>query len=1183
MIGGRFSITGSIRRITNVDGSDMSSFGLSDIKRTIPGAAFSRAERYVHQGRVRDVGPGDAAGTLIGHVQGTERKPYEQHIRVVGDGQHRRIIGWCSCPVGANCKHVAAVLLAALDHADNHGLGQGRAPGTASIEPDLARWLDDLETASAPEPTNDYPPEIRQRLIYVLDTESAGQTCPPVSLQLYSVRLLKGGNYSARPNTYTASNAFNHPAAKFLRPNDLSILQGLCRYRSVSHAIGGGHRLEGEVGTRLLEQVLATGRCRWQSLNGPILKQGEPRPATARWQTVVDGRQRPIFEIGGTAGTPATTGAPATILPLTPPHYVDRDKGEIGIIETGMPARLANAFARAPMVKPTDVPKLVGALERALPDQSLPMPVTLSKRRRKDILPKPHLRLMTADLDYRQTRYWETPANDIAAIARLSFDYEGTRIGAAEKKRELSRIDGSDIVSIVRQPSTEKVFRTRLEDLGFERIDEVGLYDVTPEHRSDFVMMGPDPEDELLDPERVLLEFSYHHLPVLRAEGWVVEVDDDYPVHIAETGGDWFAEVQESSGIDWFGVELGIMVDGERVSVLPLLLDLLDSMHYGAGLGDLEALTAGEVTFVPLQDGRLLPLDSERFRPLLAALFELFEMGAIGDDGTLKLNPMQAADLADLAAATEAINLRWLGGERLLALGTRLRNAGRIKPVEPPSGFKGQLRFYQKEGLNWLQFLSEVELGGILADDMGLGKTVQTLAHILVEKKSGRADRPSLMVAPTSLMANWRLEAARFTPELEVLTLHGSERKQYFDRIKDHDVILTTYALLRYDKDVLLGQDYHLVILDEAQNIKNPKATVTRLVHQLKARHRLCLTGTPLENHLGELWSLCHFLNPGLLGDSQAFRRVFRTPIEKHDNFDRSRLLARRLQPFLLRRLKAEVEQDLPEKTEIVENIELAGDQRDLYESIRLAMHERVRREIAAKGAARSHIIILDALLKLRQVCCDPHLLKLDAAKKVEKSAKLERLMDMLPAMIEDGRRILLFSQFTSMLALNARLDRGRTQQAKTRLPEAHRPHQGQGRPGRRVSERRGAALPDQPQSRWQRPQPHRRRHRHPLRSLVEPCRRGPGHRPRPPYRPGEAGLRLQAQNTRHSRGKNPGTAGQKTQPCRRAVRNRRQEGHQPRCRRYRRPLRADRRLTIPAAREALFRHNQHRRCMGCE
>ena len=991
----------------------MPSFDFSDIKRTIPGAAFARAERYVRQGRVRGVGPGEEAGSLIGHVQGTERQPYEQHIRIIGDGQDRRIIGWCSCPVGANCKHVGAVLLTALDRPPAGGRIDDSVAG---IAPELADWLDELGVASAPEPSNEYSSEIRQRLIYVLDLGRPWQMPPRLSLNLYSVRLLKDGRFGATPSSYSASNAFNQPTAKFLRPIDLAILQELCRQRAVNHGIGGDYRLEGEAGVRLLCQILETDRCRLDSLEGLALRQGEPRTATARWQTSVDGRQRPIFELDG---------MPVTALPLTPPHYLDRESGEIGIIETGLPTRLAAAFARAPLVKPSDVPKLIKAIEKALPDQAMPLPASLARTRRKDIAPKPHLRLTTACLDYRRTRYWETPESDMAAIARLSFDYEGARIGAGDKKRELTHVDGDRLISIIRNRSAEKGFRTRLEQLGFERIDTLGLYEVTPDHLGDFVMIGPDPEEEPMDPERALLEFSHHHLPILRAEGWIVEVDEDYPIHLADIGDDWFAEVQESSGIDWFGVELGILVEGKRISALPLLLDFLESMRAGTGLDDLEDLTAGEITFVPLNDGRFLPLNSERLRPLLAALFELFELSAITEDGELRLNPMQAADLADLAAATAAINLRWLGGERLLELGARLRNAGKIKPVAPPPGFKGQLRLYQREGLSWLQFLSEVELGGILADDMGLGKTVQTLAHILVEKRSGRADRPSLVIAPTSLMANWRLEAKRFAPDLKVLTLHGSERKRFFDAIDDHDLVLTTYALLRYDKEALLARDYHLVILDEAQNIKNPKSATTLLVHRLKARHRLCLSGTPLENHLGELWSLCHFLNPGLLGDGQTFRRVFRTPIEKHDDTDRCRLLARRVRPFVLRRTKAEVEQDLPEKTEIVENIELTGDQRDLYESIRLAMHERVRREIAAKGAARSHIIILDALLKLRQACCDPRLLKLDAAKKVDCSAKLTRLIDMLPAMIEEGRRILLFSQFTSMLALiEAELER---------------------------------------------------------------------------------------------------------------------------------------------------------------
>jgi SNF2 family DNA or RNA helicase len=234
----------------------------------------------------------------------------------------------------------------------------------------------------------------------------------------------------------------------------------------------------------------------------------------------------------------------------------------------------------------------------------------------------------------------------------------------------------------------------------------------------------------------------------------------------------------------------------------------------------------------------------------------------------------------------------------------------------------------------------------------------------------------------------------------------------------EHDLVLTTYPLLSRDKDALLSQEWHIVLLDEAQAIKNPKAQATLAALQLRARHRVCLTGTPMENNLEELWSLFHFLSPGLLGDQRQFKQVFRTPIEKQGDEDRRRLLARRVRPFLLRRTKAEVAAELPEKTEIVETVDLDDPQRDLYESIRVAMDAKVRAEIASKGLARSHIMILDALLKLRQACCDPRLLKVEGAAKVRSSAKLERLMDMLPELVAEGRRVLLFSQFTSMLSL---------------------------------------------------------------------------------------------------------------------------------------------------------------------
>jgi SNF2 family DNA or RNA helicase len=280
------------------------------------------------------------------------------------------------------------------------------------------------------------------------------------------------------------------------------------------------------------------------------------------------------------------------------------------------------------------------------------------------------------------------------------------------------------------------------------------------------------------------------------------------------------------------------------------------------------------------------------------------------------------------------------------------------------------------------------------------------------------------VVAPTSLMPNWRAEAASFAPDLKVLVQHGANRKESFDAIASHDLVLTTYALLARDTDILAARDWHMVIADEAQFVKNPATAASKALRLLKSRHRLALTGTPLENHLGELWALFDFVSPGFLGNAKAFTKSWRTPIEKRGDRERQKLLARRVRPFLLRRTKAEVAGDLPPKTEIVEQVAFGDQQRALYDGIRLAMHKKLRDAIAAKGLRRSRIELLDALLKLRQACCDPRLVK--TANRVTGkpahgragSAKLERLMEMLPALIDEGRRILLFSQFTSMLDL---------------------------------------------------------------------------------------------------------------------------------------------------------------------
>jgi SNF2 family DNA or RNA helicase len=272
-------------------------------------------------------------------------------------------------------------------------------------------------------------------------------------------------------------------------------------------------------------------------------------------------------------------------------------------------------------------------------------------------------------------------------------------------------------------------------------------------------------------------------------------------------------------------------------------------------------------------------------------------------------------------------------------------------------------------------------------------------------------------------MANWRNEAAQFTPGLKVLTLHGKDRADRFGEISGADLVLTTYPLLVRDRETLLAQDWHLLVMDEAQFIKNPKAQSHQVARLLKARHRLSLTGTPLENHLGELWAQFDYLMPGLLGSGKRFTQVYRTPIEKLGDEEMRTRLSERVRPFLLRRTKEQVLSDLPPRTEMVRWVEIEGGQRDLYESLRVAFDRKLRHALVEQGVGRSQIMIFDALLKLRQICCDPRLVRLPAAEALVRkghahSAKLATLMEMLVELIDEGRKVLLFSQFTSMLAL---------------------------------------------------------------------------------------------------------------------------------------------------------------------
>ncbi len=579
------------------------------------------------------------------------------------------------------------------------------------------------------------------------------------------------------------------------------------------------------------------------------------------------------------------------------------------------------------------------------------------------------------------------------------------------KESRALHVHAGELIRVVRDPDAERAPIERLRAARLLRLDQLLSVNGNDPHRNDFALH--DPEYKQLD-DSEWLDFMHKAVPQLRRDGWIIEIADDFPIRLAIPDGDIEARLDEGSGIDWFELDLGVMVDGQRIDLIAPLIAMIQTEH---AMFEADSDGAAPV-WVTLEDGRLLPLPMARIRPIARALMDLFNASG-GQGGRIGVSRLQAAELEGLAAAAEAAGIVWQGGEAMRALGQQLREFGKIPTATVPASFQATLRPYQARGVDWLQFLRAVGIGGLLADDMGLGKTVQALAHIAIEQAEGRLDRPALVICPTSLVPNWRMEATRFAPALKVLTLHGPTRKASFSEIAKYDLVITTYPLLPRDHKTLMAQEWHIAILDEAQNIKNPASDSSKLVRGLKARQRLCLTGTPLENHLGELWSLFDFIAPGFLGDRRSFQGRYRTPIEKGGDTERQSLLARRIRPFLLRRTKDEVAADLPPKTEIPEQIELAADQRAVYESIRLAMHDRVRAAIAERGLARSGIVILDALLKLRQACCDPRLLKLPSMKRSNAgSAKFERLMELLPEMLAEGRSILLFSQFTEMLGL---------------------------------------------------------------------------------------------------------------------------------------------------------------------
>lgn len=613
--------------------------------------------------------------------------------------------------------------------------------------------------------------------------------------------------------------------------------------------------------------------------------------------------------------------------------------------------------------------------------------------------PTPRLTLLGEDVLLEDT---EEEYEERAALARLEFVY-------AEGPTFLVQDTASD-PTFSRDFEAEAKAARLLEQLGAVELER--LQGVLPDFdsRANYYIC-------LEGETHAGCSFASVGVDQLRDVGFIVEIEESFPFRTVNANAPWYATLEPDEKLDWFHLEVGIEIEGKPYNLVPALVQLLEAVSSGTTLSELAHLRA-RLRAIPLEDGRFVVVPWGRLERILKVFLALCpDLGRTKGE-TLRVPIARMNELPILSDAFRegGAPLEWLSGGDWLARAQALASPPEWRPA--PASLRAHLRGYQHEGLMWLEHKRDAGVGAVLADDMGLGKTIQTIALLAREKEARRMDIPSLIVTPTSLVDNWRRELEKFAPHLRVINYSGPQRHHQIPEFRRAEIIITSYPILIRDLTPLTDREFHYVILDEAQAIKNERSQASIAVRTLSARHRIALSGTPVENNLKELWALFEFTHPGLLGRSSEFKMQFRDPIEKSGDQEKLQLLRSRVAPFILRRKKETVAPELPEKTELVRGVDLSGDQRDLYESIRLSADADVRRAIRQKGVGSSAITILDALMKLRQVCCDPRLVRLDPAAEVKESAKYSYFFKLLESQLAEGRRILVFSQFARMLGL---------------------------------------------------------------------------------------------------------------------------------------------------------------------
>jgi superfamily II DNA or RNA helicase len=932
----------------------------------------TKGNRYFLGGAVRAI---EGSAT---HVLATVRGSELYQVQLTRDGDE--FSASCQCPYFTDrhdlCKHVWAVVLAA----DAEGYLIGDAPLTedAFLEPDYLARSPSIETAprrepAPPEPWRRFLENVQARstgdaagtpsryaqgeILYVIDAEAIARDPVPVVQVHWRTRKKNGEWGRPQPAPVAIADIPSLPdehdrevLAQLIGASD-GYLLGAPYATNTSRA---SFRLAGPLIGRVLPLIARSGRL---YLRAGSARQADLSPLVwdpgETWTFQLDVELVPDGRIrvdGAFVRSDVRMPVSGPALLLSR-EFLIADDGVSRVDHRGAFAWVIELRKSGPAMIPAEAaPKLIEALAQSNVDPSQ-LPEPL-RYEVVEAMPKPRIRMARSS---RPQGHGTREELDAA----VEFDYAGATLPA---RPETTGYDPERRRMIRRNHAIERQALHRLHELGFHR-------------------------PWYFDAKEGTLAIAVERFPAavrnLVEEGWHVEAEGRV------FRGAKSLNMQVTSGVDWFElhgeVDFG---DGRSVKIAELLA----------------ALRRGEGTVI-LDDGTRGMVPEEWLR-------RYAKMAAFGEqrEDHVRFRPAQTAFLDALLEAQPSIRI----DEVFARARSQLAAFTGIPPIDAPPGFHGRLREYQREALGWFDFLRRFGFGGCLADDMGLGKTVMVLALL----ESRRHERPSghphtsLAVVPRSLVFNWIEEASRFAPQLRVLDYTGEARGQA--RVAEYDLVLTTYGTLRRDAAQLSEHGFDYVILDEAQGIKNPSTASAKAARALRGAHRLALSGTPIENHLGELWSLFEFLNPGVLGPAAVFGRAL-TPQFRGDRPDLE-LIARALRPFILRRTKGQVAPELPEKIEQTIHCELEPAQRRFYDDLLVHYRQTLLARVARNGLNRSKMQVLEALLRLRQAASHPGLV--DENRSGDTSAKFDVLMSRLREVVDEGHKALVFSQFTTLLGL---------------------------------------------------------------------------------------------------------------------------------------------------------------------